>query len=249
MVLRVIRHPRPQSGSPSLRTALVALLSTLTLLMPVVGVAHADTSDDIYSDFRKTGKIDPCKYTAKELGDAKDGIGSDANQYAPEYPDALDTAIAASGDCKSASSGASSSSGSSGGGTSSSSGRSTPAAPSTPAPATTSSAAPTPTTTAVVTPTPTTPAPAAVVQPSPAAKDGVITARAETPIDNGPEGWTWAILVAAILAAAALGWALVNATGRIQFLAPLGHSMGEAGWRIGLRWAEFRDWMRFGSGR
>lgn len=215
------------------------------LLMPVVGIAHADTSDDIYSDFRKTGKIDPCKYTAKELRDAKEGVGSDADQYAPEYPEALDDAIAGSGDCKSASSG-SSSSGSSGG---TSSARSTPAAPSTPAPTTTSTPAPATTTTAVVVPTPTTPAPAAVVQPSAAAKDGVITARAETPIDNGPEGWTWAILVAAILAAAALGWALVNATGRIQWLAPLGHSMGEAGWRIGLRWAEFRDWMRFGSGR
>ncbi|MEV4422384.1 hypothetical protein AB0L40_20770, partial [Patulibacter sp. NPDC049589] len=74
-------------------------------------------------------------------------------------------------------------------------------------------------------------------------------ARAESPTDDGPEGWTWAVLAAAIIGAAALGWALVNATGRIQWLTPLGHSMGEAGWRISLRWAEFRDWMRFGSGR
>jgi hypothetical protein len=246
VVLRASRHPRATPVVPTLRAVLVALLSTLALLGPVAGLAHADTSDDIYADFRKTGRIDPCKYTAKELRDAKSGIGSDADQYAPEYPDALDEAIAGSGDCKSASTGAAATPS-----RSTSTGSSRPSTPSTPAPTTTSSssATPAPTTTAVVTPVPTTPAPAAVAQPSAAATDGVIAARTEAPGDNGPHGWAWAILVAAILAASALGWALVNATGRVQWLAPLGHSMGEAGWRIGLRWAEFRDWMRFGTGR
>jgi hypothetical protein len=110
--------------------------------------------------------------------------------------------------------------------------------------------APGPTTEAAPVPTPTTPAPAAVGTPAPAVPGGTVAAAAETPVrDDGPEAWTWAVLAGAIVLAALLGWALVIATGRVSWLAPVGHSMGEAGWRISLRWAEFRDWLRFGSGR
>lgn len=110
--------------------------------------------------------------------------------------------------------------------------------------------APGPTTQAAPAATPTTPAPAAAGTPAPATQAGAPVAAAETPArDDGPEAWTWAVLAGAIVLAALLGWALVNATGRIGWLAPVGHSMGEAGWRISLRWAEFRDWLRFGSGR
>lgn len=220
---------------------LVSLLTAVLLLVPVVGAAHADTFEDIYRDFQKTQKIDPCKYTPKELKDAKGRLGSDSDQYAPEFPDALDTAIAASGNCKKASD----SKPSSGGGAPSTGSGGPTSQPQ----QTTTTTTTTETTTTAAAPPATTPAPAAVAQPSAAARDGIITARAATPDDNGPEGWTWAVLAAAIIGAAGLGWALVNATGRIQWLTPLGHSMGEAGWRISLRWAEFRDWMRFGSGR
>ncbi|WP_026909569.1 hypothetical protein [Patulibacter minatonensis] len=242
MVVRVIRHPQPEPRTWSLRTALVALLTAFLLAVPVVGQAHADTFDDIYADYRNTQTIDPCKYTKGELEDAKSRLGSDSDQYAPEFPDALDAAIAASGDCKKASD----SKPSSGGGTPST--RSSGPTSTQPQQTTTTTTT-TETTTSAVAPPSTTPGPAAVAQPSAAAQDGVITARAATPDDNDPEAWTWAVLAAAIIGAAALGWAFVNATGRIQWLTPLGHSMGEAGWRISLRWAEFRDWMRFGSGR
>lgn len=226
-----------------LRTVLVLALTALVLGGPAAGLATADTFDDIYADYRRTEKIAACKYTEKELRSAKDRLGSDSDQYAPGFPDALDAAIAASGDCKEASGG----SGGGGGASTPTTTRSTPAAPTTTqsAPSTTTESAPATT----PAPAPTTPAPAAVAQPAPDAQSGVITARAETPTDDGPEGWTWAVLAAAIVGAAALGWAFVNATGRIAWLTPLGHSMGEAGWRISLRWAEFRDWMRFGSGR
>jgi hypothetical protein len=245
VVDRVIRHPRRPGAPRALRTALVALQTAIAILVPAVGVAGADTFEDIYTDFRKTAEIPACKYTVGELRDAKDKLGSDSEQYLPGFPDALDAAIAADGDCKDDTK----RSGSSGGAAA------TPSKPTTTvttgqAPATTSTTpASTATTTATVAPAPTTPAPAAVAQPAPAAQDGVIAARAETPTDDGPEGWTWAVLAAAIVAAAALGWAFMNATGRVAWLTPLGHSMGEAGWRIGLRWAEFRDWMRFGTGR
>lgn len=248
MVLRAVRHPSSPGGLPALRAALVAVLTALLLLAPAVGVAGADTFDDIYRDYRKTQRIDPCKYTADELRDAKDKLGSDSDQYAPEFPDALDAAIAASGDCDAASSGSSGGSGAGSGGSAGTPGPSgTPAPSGTTTQATTTSASPA--TPATATPAPSTPGPAAVTQPADAAQDGVIAARAETPTDAGPEAWTWGVLAAAIVGAAALGWALVNATGRVAWLTPIGHSMGEAGWRIGLRWAEFRDWLRFGSGR
>ncbi|MDO9407381.1 hypothetical protein [Patulibacter sp.] len=245
MVVRVIRHPRPTGAPSALRTALVAFLTALVLLVPAVGVATADTFDDIYTDFRKTQEIAACKYTVKELRDAKDRLGSDSEQYLPGFPDALDKAIAAGGSCKD------DAKPSGGGGTTTGAAGPTQAAPTTTsaAPVTTTTSTAPATTTAPVAPAPTTPAPAAAVQPAPAAQDGIIAARAETPTDDGPAGWTWAVLAAAIVAAAALGWAFVNATGRVAWLTPLGHSMGEAGWRIGLRWAEFRDWMRFGTGR
>ncbi|MGX6446912.1 hypothetical protein ACVU7I_02410, partial [Patulibacter sp. S7RM1-6] len=67
--------------------------------------------------------------------------------------------------------------------------------------------------------------------------------------DGGTEPWQWAALALAILLLAALAWGLVVASGRVRWMRPMGHAMAEAGWRIGLRWAEFRDWMRFGSGR
>jgi len=50
-------------------------------------------------------------------------------------------------------------------------------------------------------------------------------------------------------AAALLGGMLVLASGRFERLAPVGHALGEAGWRLSNRWAEFMDWLRFGSGR
>ena len=100
MVDRVIRHPRRPGAPRALRTALVALLTAIAVLVPAVGVAGADTFEDIYTDFRKTAEIPACKYTVGELRDAKDKLGSDSEQYLPGFPDALDAAIAADGDCK-----------------------------------------------------------------------------------------------------------------------------------------------------
>ncbi|MEV4423673.1 hypothetical protein AB0L40_27450, partial [Patulibacter sp. NPDC049589] len=178
MVLRVIRHQPPAAASSALRTALVALLTALALLGPVAGAARADTFDDIYADYRKTQKIDPCKYTPKELRDAKGMLGSDSDQYAPEFPDALDEAIAASGDCKKES-------------TTTTSGGGAPSQPQTPTTTpqtTTQDVAPAPTTTAAIAPPATTPGPAAVPQPSAGAPDGGQPAPAGGAAHHGPPG-------------------------------------------------------------
>lgn len=67
--------------------------------------------------------------------------------------------------------------------------------------------------------------------------------------DDSLPGWVWAAVAVGIVAAALVAWLLVLASGRVERLAPVGHALGEAGWRLSNRWAEFMDWLRFGSGR
>lgn len=67
--------------------------------------------------------------------------------------------------------------------------------------------------------------------------------------DDSLPSWVWAAVAVGIVAAALVAWLLVLASGRIERLAPVGHALGEAGWRLSNRWAEFMDWLRFGSGR
>lgn len=67
--------------------------------------------------------------------------------------------------------------------------------------------------------------------------------------DDSLPGWVWAAVAVGIVAAAVVAWLLVLASGRVERLAPVGHALGEAGWRLSNRWAEFMDWLRFGSGR
>ena len=67
--------------------------------------------------------------------------------------------------------------------------------------------------------------------------------------DDSLPGWVWGAVAVGIVAAALVAWLLVLASGRFERLAPVGHALGEAGWRLSNRWAEFVDWLRFGGGR
>lgn len=67
--------------------------------------------------------------------------------------------------------------------------------------------------------------------------------------DDSLPGWVWAAVAIGIVVAAIVAWLLVLASGRVERLAPVGHALGEAGWRLSNRWAEFMDWLRFGSSR
>jgi hypothetical protein len=91
------------------------------------------------------------------------------------------------------------------------------------------------------TPAPTTTTPAGTET----AATGVVV---QEPDDDLP-GWVWGAVAVGIVAAALVAWLLVLASGRFERLAPVGHALGEAGWRLSNRWAEFVDWLRFGSGR
>lgn len=109
-------------------------------------------------------------------------------------------------------------------------------------------------------------APAADPTADPAAPTATPDAQTQTPAPTGTEtaqttgvvvqepddslpGWVWGAVAVGIVVAALVAWLLVLASGRFERLAPVGHALGEAGWRLSNRWAEFMDWLRFGSGR
>jgi hypothetical protein len=98
--------------------------------------------------------------------------------------------------------------------------------PSTAAPATTTQAAPGATATQ----------PAATTQP------GATT----TTTDDSPNALLVGLAVLLALGAIAVaGWGIARLTAwEPAWLAPVRHSIGEAGYRTGATWAEFRDWLR-----
>ena len=69
---------------------------------PRPGTASADTFTDVYKDFAKDGAVEPCAFTAKQLRSARSQVTPDLEQYAPDFPAALDLAIEAraNGACK-----------------------------------------------------------------------------------------------------------------------------------------------------
>ncbi len=73
-------------------------------------------------------------------------------------------------------------------------------------------------------------------------------AQAATKNDHGPAPLLVGLIVLAILAALVLfGWLLARATGWDPAWLPRArHSLGEAGYRSGAAWDDFRDWLRPG---
>ena len=78
------------------------LALTVVFLFVPTGAAVADTFAKVYKDYAKDGAIDPCRFTAKELQTARREVTPDIDQYAPDFPAALDLAIEAraNGACK-----------------------------------------------------------------------------------------------------------------------------------------------------
>src|SRR3954452_17554210 len=72
--------------------ALILIVAALAVAAPN---AHADAFDTIFKDFKSDGQVDPCKYTAAQLQRARKDVPPDIEQYAPDFPDALDQAIEA----------------------------------------------------------------------------------------------------------------------------------------------------------
>src|SRR4051794_28424282 len=72
--------------------ALILIVAALAVAAPS---AHADAFDTIFKDFKSDGQVDPCKYTAAQLQKARKDVPPDIEQYAPDFPDALQAAIEA----------------------------------------------------------------------------------------------------------------------------------------------------------
>jgi hypothetical protein len=216
--------------------ALTIACAALALAAPV---AVADSFDDVFHDYQADGHIDPCKHTTAQLQRARDDVPPDIEQYAPDFPDALDRAIEARARGKCAA-------------------RSKPATAPAPTATTGVPAPPTATTTGPTGPTgPTTPAatPAPAEPPAPsaspqAAPSDQAIARAAAH-DEGDSDVPAPLLALAVLAGlllvAGVGYGLTRwLAWEPGWALRARHATGEAAWRISATWAEFSDWLRFG---
>ena len=72
------------------------------LLLAAPATAPADAFDDVFADYQKDGRISACRHSDKALRDARKQIPNDIEQYAPDFPDALDEALErrARGECE-----------------------------------------------------------------------------------------------------------------------------------------------------
>ncbi len=210
------------------------LLATLGLLLSLAlaPAALADAFDRIFKDYQSTGKINACKYSEAELKQAKGEVPNDIEAYAPDFPNALQSALEqrAGGACGKG-------------------GQQIPGAPpATAGPAgpgqpgaATAPAAPG----ATVTPSPD-PAPTA----SPAVADQAIAGAAlgrnasdaEAPAPVVALGVLGALLALAGLAYGLAHWLAWDP----RWARSARHAFAEAGWRAGNTWSEFADWVRLG---
>lgn len=223
---------------------LLAAVAALACAAP----AAADTLTDSLKDYVNDQRLDPCKYTQKQLSQLKDLIPNDANAYAADFVAAVDDALAsrAQGACNKkgnatpqdttdtpdtgGGAAAPPSSGGNGPASGAPSGAdSTPAAPNTVKPP------PTPT----VQPT---------ASPEVAIRDAIgIAASTTDPATDAPFPVLALAILAGLFALAGLVVALVRwRAWEPQWADDFRHAAGEAGWRASSTWAEFTDFVRFG---
>ena len=213
--------------------------------MPAAALASA--YDDTLKEYRTTGAINGCGYTAAELAQAKTLTPKNIKDVAPGYPAQLAVAAAkrAKGCTKAeekaantTTSAAGATTGTTGTGATSTGAASTGATGASTAtqPPATTTVAPNATTTAA------TPAPAPAPAPAAAATQ---TAPKSTPSHKGAR--LALIVVAALLVMLIALWAFARWWAwEPHWLARWRHAIAEAGWRASAAWAEFTDWLRIG---
>lgn len=220
-------------------------LAACALSLAAAAPAHADLLSTMLNDYTQDGRLDPCKYSEKQLRELKDLIPNDILQYA-DFDDAVDDALAkrAQGACKtggSSQSGATAPPAAGGSGTAppppAAGAVQPPPASGTPAPAAPAAAQPPPT-----------PGTAPTAAPDVAARDAIgAAARATDPATGAPFPLLALALLAALLAIGTLAYGLVRwRAWEPAWAGRLRHSAGEAGWRASSTWAEFTDFVRLG---
>jgi hypothetical protein len=211
-----------------MRPCLATLAAAIVLLVPAT--AAADPFDDVFADYQKDGKIDPCSHTPEELQQAKRDIPNDIEQYAPEFPAALDAAMEERARANCAGDGAAT----------------TPEGATTPA-GTDTGAAPPPGATTPNAPGQA-PGPPGTPQTAEPADDGAISNAAARDKDSGsdiPAPLVALIVTGGLLALSLLVWGLFRFFAwEPRWLLDARHAVAEAGWRTGGAWADFTDWLR-----
>ncbi|HEX4109381.1 MAG TPA: hypothetical protein VHX88_14690, partial [Solirubrobacteraceae bacterium] len=72
-----------------LRAALVAVALTLAL----APATSADAFSQVYNYYRTHGNVAPCTFSAKTLQQALSAVPPDIQQYAPDFPAAIEAAL------------------------------------------------------------------------------------------------------------------------------------------------------------
>jgi cobalamin biosynthesis Mg chelatase CobN len=201
--------------------------------MPAAALASA--YDDTLREYRTTGAIDGCKYTAAQLSQAKDQTPKNIKDVAPGYPAQLAVAAAkrAKGCSKSEEKAASTSTAAARAGTTDAGATTQPPA------ASTAGATTQPPATTTIAPDATTTA--ATPAPAPAA-----TTAAQSTSSHKGARLALIVLAALLLMLLAL-WAFARWWAwEPHWLVRWRHATAEAGWRASAAWAEFTDWLRLG---
>jgi hypothetical protein len=218
------------------RTVILAALAGVLAVGGWAPIAHADAFDDVFADYQKDGRIDACKHSERDLKSAQGQVPNDIEQYAPDFPAALEEALEdrARTGCRKKPAPAS-----------------TTAAPATP-PASSGGTAP-PAVEGAPAPAPATtvPAPPGGVQAVAAASDGAIVNAAAREPSKGSDDAPAALIVLAVLGGLLLLGLLAWGLARFfawdpAWLARTRHAVAEAGWRTSGAWADFTDWLRRG---
>ncbi len=198
---------------------------------PAANAASTSAFTEVLKDYQSDGKIDPCAHSDTTLRDAANQVPANIEQYAPNFPQALGSAIdkRAQGAC---------SKGGSSGGT----------ATTTPPPTTTPTTPTTPTTGGATPPVTTTPPQTTTLPPALSGPAQTSQSQGSKSSDSGTSPWLWVAI-----GAGALALLLLAAYGLTRYmgwdgrrLAGMRQAWGEAGYRAGGTWADFRDWARFG---
>ncbi|HEX6696102.1 MAG TPA: hypothetical protein VF080_04885 [Solirubrobacteraceae bacterium] len=220
------------------RRGAIALTCAAVLAMPAAALANA--YDDTLREYRTTGAVNGCGYTAAQLAEAKAQTPKNIKDIAPGYPAQLAVAAAkrAKGCTKAEEKAAKTTAAA--GATTATTGTGT-----TPTGATGTGAATQPPATTTVAPNATTTAAAPV--PAPA----TTTASAPAPATQSTASHKGArlalIVVGALLVMLLALWAFARWWAwEPHWLARWRHATAEAGWRASAAWAEFTDWLRLG---
>jgi cobalamin biosynthesis Mg chelatase CobN len=206
--------------------------------------ALANDYDDTLKEYRTTGAVNGCKYTAAQLAQAKAQTPENIKDVAPGYPAQLAVAAAkrAKG-CSKAEEKAASTSTSAAGATT---GTGTTGTGATGTGATTQP----PATTTVApdaTPTAATTAPAPAPAPAPAATPAAAAQTTPQSTSSHKGARLALIVVGALLVMLLALWAFARWWAwEPHWLARWRHATAEAGWRASAAWAEFTDWLRLG---